>query len=410
MQIKTISTLLITILLSIVSPAQKNEVDFIFFETEDVLKIKEAIKSDDVRVKDYAQDLRELADYMMEQGPWSITDSVTEAVDDPQDYFSEGPYWWPDPEDNEAPYIKRDGERNPERFTGHKILMHKMRKAVSALSYAAYFFDEKKYADHAAEIIRVWFLNDSTRMNPNLNHAQAIRNKSNGRGVGIIETHRWVNLVEAMNYLYASGYWNKNDYEGVKDWFSEFLTWMLESENGLDEKQRGNNHGSWWAAQVAAYSEFTGRKDLLPMVWDYAKHFLIDNQIKPDGSAPKEEVRTLSFHYSIFNANAHSNIARIAQMNGKNLWEYQSPNGGSLVKVFNYLIPYLRNPERWEKQQISEMNETPTFLVYYSLYDENAGNKGLYRKYFENENPKNLTNGYEPFELVLNIALSVLKN
>ena len=36
------------------------------------------------------------------------------------DYFSDGAYWWPDPENPSGPYIRRDGMSNPDNFTAHR--------------------------------------------------------------------------------------------------------------------------------------------------------------------------------------------------------------------------------------------------------------------------------------------------
>src|SRR5213594_3592179 len=50
-------------------------------------------------------------------GPWSVTSHRPDDVKaDPHDYYSEGPYWWPDPKNPRGPYIRKDGERNPNRF------------------------------------------------------------------------------------------------------------------------------------------------------------------------------------------------------------------------------------------------------------------------------------------------------
>src|SRR5215472_15064427 len=36
------------------------------------------------------------------------------------DFFSEGDYWWPDPNDANGPYIQRDGMSNPDNFDEHR--------------------------------------------------------------------------------------------------------------------------------------------------------------------------------------------------------------------------------------------------------------------------------------------------
>ena len=36
------------------------------------------------------------------------------------DFFSEGDYWWPDPEHPDGPYVQRDGMTNPANFVEHR--------------------------------------------------------------------------------------------------------------------------------------------------------------------------------------------------------------------------------------------------------------------------------------------------
>src|ERR1044072_5271844 len=59
-------------------------------------------------------------------GPFSITSKATTPPSgDKHDYMSQAPYFWPDPQrPNGLPYIRRDGDRNPEinKITDHKSL------------------------------------------------------------------------------------------------------------------------------------------------------------------------------------------------------------------------------------------------------------------------------------------------
>src|SRR6059058_1611325 len=108
------------------------------------------------------------------------------------DFFSEGDYWWPDPQNPDGPYIQRDGMTNPDNFVEHRRAMVRLSLIVPVLAAAYKITKERKYADDAAKHLRAWFIDDGTRMNPNLQYAQAIKGRFTGRGTGIIDTLHFV--------------------------------------------------------------------------------------------------------------------------------------------------------------------------------------------------------------------------
>src|SRR5690606_33062940 len=83
--------------------------------------------------------------------------------------------------------------------------LSRMINAVKTLSLAWYFSDNKAYADKAAELIRVWFLNPKTLMNPHLNYGQSIPGRTDGRFIGIIDGRSFAVLVDAITLLETSG-------------------------------------------------------------------------------------------------------------------------------------------------------------------------------------------------------------
>lgn len=282
------------------------------------------------------------------KGPWSVTDHPSRAESgDPHDYYSEGPYWWPDPDDPDGPYIRRDGEVNPERFDEHGRAWNRMIEAVFTLAQGAAWLDDEAAGERAALLLRVWFIDPETRMNPHLNYAQAIFGRTKGRGIGIIDTRHIVELTQALAILKRSGAWPEDEQRAVDAWLAQYLEWLTTSKNGLDEKHEHNNHATWWAAQVAALAVYLGDDDTAAMAFERCKEHLIPTQIKPDGSQPYEERRTRSLNYSVMNLNGFSILARMAQLNGGGLWPFESDEGSSLAGATTYLMPYLSNPDPW---------------------------------------------------------------
>src|SRR5438132_11285282 len=226
------------------------------------------------------------ADKAMSTGPFSVvTKGVAPPSGDKHDYMSQAPYFWPNPNSpNGLPYMHRDGERNPEinRITDHRSL-DQLESSVETLALAYYFKGNEAYAVRAVQLLRAFFLDPATRMNPNLQYAQFIPGVNTGRGIGLIETRGLTQVVDAIGLLTGSKGLTKADQRGLQEWFGKFLRWMLESQNGRDEAAAKNNHGTYYDLQVASFSLFIGRKDLAIKVLQDVRQKRIATQIEPDG-------------------------------------------------------------------------------------------------------------------------------
>ena len=310
--------------------------------------------------------IQELAEAALQSGPWSVTTTRPKGSDaGPNDYYSEGPYWWPDPKNPGGPYIRKDGERYPGRFVANRNDLGAMCSATLALGMGAWLLGDRRCADHASRVLSTWFVNPKTRMNPNLEYGQAVRGHNTGRGVGIIDTVSLIHCAQGVLLLeLAGGY----DASPVRRWFADYLKWMTTSTKGLDEKKAVNNHGTWWTAQAAAYATLTGDDANLQMAWTQYRDVLVPTQIEQDGSCPREEARTNSLSYSAMNLDAFAVICRIAQTHGVDLWNYQGPKG-SVKTAFRYLLPYVKNPDTWRKQQISKWTGEATIFPLLSGLD-----------------------------------------
>ncbi|HLH20390.1 MAG TPA: alginate lyase family protein, partial [Bryobacteraceae bacterium] len=321
---------------------------------EEAEPIHSAIIRKETWTLDPVRRLRADADRRLREGPWSVTtDRPADLQLDPHDYYSEAPYWWPDPDNPGGPYIRKDGQANPNRFLGNKNSLNAMADAVFTLGTAAYLLDEPRYAQRAVRDIRTWFLDPKTRMNPNLDFAQAVRGISEGRAEGVLDGRVFIRAIQGMDFLAQTGAWDPKEQAATRKWFEEYLHWLTHSQNAEDEKNSGNNHASWWTAQVAAVASFVENRPAGQLAFTYYRDHIFPRQIRADGSAPREEARTRSLSYSSFNLEAFAMICRIAQVQGTDLWTVRAKNGATLATVIDYLEPYLADPKKWTKEQIS---------------------------------------------------------
>jgi len=289
-------------------------------------------------------------------GPFSVVDkTVMPPSGDKHDYTSLGGYWWPNPKTaNGLPYVRRDGELNPETRTEATDSRRQARmvSAVETLSLAYFFTGEEKYAERAALLLRTWFLAPATRMNPHLEYGQAIPGRTKGRGIGIIDTAAFVRVPDAVMLLAGSPAWTKRDQDGLEKWFRAYLNWLRESKHGRDEARAPNNHGTWYDAQVAAFALFVGDNDTATRVFKGAKG-RIAAQVRPDGSQPAELRRTRSFDYSVYNLQAFCRLARLAEHVDVDLWRFESEKGGGIRKAIDFLAPYAELGKKWPYKQIT---------------------------------------------------------
>jgi hypothetical protein len=227
-----------------------------------------------------------------------------------------------------------------------------MEAAVQSLSLAYYFKNDEQYAAKATQLLRAWFLDPASRMNPNLEYAQFIPGVNTGRGIGLIETRGLVNTIDAIGLLAGSKSWTSADQKGLEAWFSSFLQWMRQSRNGREENAAKNNHGTFFDVQAISFALFVGRNDLAKEIAEAAKEKRIALEIEPDGRQPLELRRTKAWSYSNMNLDGLMLLARLAENVGVDLWTYQTRDGRGIRHALEYLYPYAIEDRKWTFQQI----------------------------------------------------------
>jgi len=317
---------------------------------------RQRVRDGDQRLAQAVKQLRRDAQRAMTAGPFSVVQKEASAPSgDKRDYMSLGTYWWPNPDTPDGlPYVRRDGEPYPgiSDFPDHRCL-NEMSDAVDTLALAYFFTNNEDYAKRAALLLRTWFIDPATRMNPNLQYGQAIRGINNGRGTAIIETRQLVRVVDSVGLLAGSQTWTRKDQLALEKWFDQYLHWLLDSKNGRDEAKAKNNHGTYYDLQVASFALFVGNEKQAASMLEAVKSRRIAVQIEPDGRQPLELARTKTWSYSVANLTGLMSLAAMAERVDVGLWTYQSRDGRSIRKAIDFLLPYAMGEQRWPYPQIS---------------------------------------------------------
>jgi unsaturated chondroitin disaccharide hydrolase len=366
------------------------------------------------------------ADAMLKLQPPSIMDKPETAVSrDKHDYFSYGPYWWPDPtKPGGLPYVRRDGERNPAGENTDDAAFSLLGPAIETLGLAYWFSGDERYAQKAAGLARVWFLNPATRMNPNFQHAQAIPGITDGRGIGIIEARRLIDVNEGLALIAGSPAWTDADRAAFNQWLTAFYEWLTTSTNGRDEQAAENNHGTWYDVQAAHLALVLGHTADAKKILAGGLTNRLARQVEPDGSQPLELARTKSLNYSIHNLEALLACARLAEHVGVDWWSFATTDGRSLRAALAYLAPYTDPAKSWPKNDIypADRSRLLPLLARFlqrsdatklrTFYDQAAANADVdarWRLWLDAATPRSdaATAGETPMHEVIRNALAV---
>jgi hypothetical protein len=371
---KALFVCLVCLLTSLQLLSQKPKV--LLLDGAQLVTLKARSKTDNT-IQEQVQNIKSEADTLLNMKPVSVMDKAfTPASGNKHDYMSQAPYYWYDSSKPKGlPYIRRDGVRNPEilKITDRKNI-GELENATRVLSFAYYFTGEEKYAAKASEFLKHWFLNDNTKMNPNLDYAQAIPGVNDGRGIGIIETIALTGIADASVMLKGSKSWSSKDDKALKQWYNKYLKWMQMSKNGIDEMQAENNHGTFYDMQVVDFALFTGRKKTALKTLSHTKKRM-EVQIDSEGKMPLELERTQSLWYSTYNLEGWFKLATLAEKAGVDLWNYTGKNKGSIRKAIDWLAPYAVGEKQWPYEQIGEYKKENIYILLVQAAQKFKGKK-----------------------------------
>jgi hypothetical protein len=356
--------ILILIAVCLVSCRENNPGNrFAGWNYSNMKKVKKEIKNPSSQYYPAFEKLVSDADNSLKLGPFSVTyKDMVPPGGTKNDYMSQGPYWWPDTTKPDGlPFIRRDGVSNPQAGI-NRTQLGSLMNATRTLSLAWYFTGDEKYADRAALLLKVWFIDPATRMNPHLEFAQSIPGVLTGRGIGIIDVRGMYSLVDAITLLESSGAIDVGDLNQIKKWYSDFFEWLVTSKNGKDEDDYKNNHSVAYDVIVSSIARFLGNDEYAAKKISEMTVRRIDPMIESDGSQPEELIRTNAYGYSVSNLRNFFDAGEIGLKVGVNIFGYKNPEGGSLRGALDFLAGYIGREEEWKWEQIGGFERTENNL------------------------------------------------
>jgi len=339
----------------------------ILLDMEFLANSKKRIEEGDPKILPAFENLIANAEGALKEGPFSVTDKEKlPPSNDKHDYASYSRYWWPDLNEKDGlPYIRRDGETNPES----QSLKKSDRQRIGALGVNAetlglayYFTGKEKYAKKVAELLRVWFLDEATRMNPNVKHAQCRPGHNTGTKSGILDGRLMTRALEGSLLISNSTALSNDERQGLKEWAKAYFDWLSKSKMALDEAASKNNHGTFYDAQAMYFALYAENYAAAERI---AKNFTtrrINSQIRPDGAMPEEMARTRPLFYSIYNLHAMFLVAHLAEKVNVDVWEANNKKA-RLRTGLDYLVPYTDSNKSWPKPTIIEADRMKMFAV-----------------------------------------------
>ncbi len=294
--------------------------------------------------------MRKAAKYLLEV-PLTITEDRCErSKGGLNDFYSEGDYWWPNPDKPDAPYIRQDGMTNPDNFIAHRRSMIRLSDIIGTLTSAYMITADNKYFVHAVSHLKAWFVTKQTMMNPSLPYGQAVSGRCSGRSFGVIDTIHLVEVARGAKLLCSSPAFEVRLQNEIRAWFREYLRWLNKYRYGKKARKHPSNHGVCWSLQAAAFADLIGDEKQLAWIRKQFKKNYLMKMMDGNGGFPAELKRAKPYCYSLFVIDAMAGIAQIASTKEDDLWEFALPDGRSIKKGIEFIYPYIENKAAWRKK------------------------------------------------------------
>lgn len=335
-----------------------NELSLIYFNANLNQLVKKKIREQHPYFLQNYKLLIENAEYLLDFKPNPVINKIRiPPSKNKHDYLSYAPYKWPDTSKVDGlPWTTRDGEINPvsQEYDTDFKRTQEFFSAVEKLTWAFYYSDDDKFAHKAIELIRVWYINKESKVNPNINFGQGVPGAADGRKAGVQEWLQQYHVITALQIFDNAKVLPYETKVQMKSWLEYYLNWLLTDKMAIEAGNTGQNHANHYNHQIVGLLIYLDRKEEAKKIIERAKYDRIAAQILPDGKQPKEMGRTRSVHYAALNLWSLIELTFIGRSLDIDLWNFETQDGRSLKQAFNYLSPYIKTPKKWPFKEISK--------------------------------------------------------
>ena len=200
----------------------------------------------------------------------------------------------------------------------------------------------QQYSAHAAAHLRAWFVDPSSAMAPNLEHAQQA-SAALPRPQAVLETTGLAELAISIPYLQLPA----NDLTALRTWFTQFTDWLTTSRLGRLARDTKDHTGSSWLLQTAAFARLTANDHLLSDLRVQFRHSTLRAQILADGSFPHELTSRRPYANSLFNLDLLAGLADLLSTRFESVWDYELQDGPGLRSAVARQTPYIADRNTW---------------------------------------------------------------
>lgn len=254
-----------------------------------------------------------------------VDKTITAPSGDVHDYYSMAPHYSP-------AGLKYDGHANigeQAKGAGDAQAFRSAAWRISACAIGGVLLGNSEFTQRAAYLLKAWFVDSSTKMNPSLRYAQMIPGSDEINDVGIVEVRQLANIVGAVRCLEKHAALEASVSRPVREWFEKFLDDC--DTLGIREKalQRGNNVGTWAALLFGSLDLFCGRFERSFAI-AYRASERLGQQLGPFSMQLHEIGRAKPLHYSLFNLAAWFSLSRLCREFGMDLLRFSGVHNESL--------------------------------------------------------------------------------